>query len=115
MPVELFPAALVATAENLYAVPFVSPSMTQLVAAGVTIQVSGPGTGFPDASSAVTVYEVTAPLRDVPDAEDVIVIVALSLPATAVKVGVAGRSVVHCAYKITVVVSENNVTVWVST
>jgi hypothetical protein len=50
LPVELF-----ATTENLYWVLLVSPSITQLVAGGVTVQVSGPGTGFPEASSAVTV------------------------------------------------------------
>jgi hypothetical protein len=51
----LEPVALFATTEYLYAVSFVSPLMLQLVAGAVTVHVSGPGTGFPDASRAVTV------------------------------------------------------------
>ena len=91
-PVELF-----ATTENLYAVPFVNPSIMQLVADGTTVQVSGPGTGFPDESRAVTMYEVAAPTVVVPSADDVIDTVALSLNASAVKVGVAGGRITHCA------------------
>jgi hypothetical protein len=51
----LLPVALSATTENLYPTVFVSPSKTQLVAAGVIVQVTGPGSGFPDESSTVTV------------------------------------------------------------
>jgi hypothetical protein len=51
----LLPVALFATTENLYPTVFVSPSKTQLVAAGVIVQVTGPGSGFPDESSTVTV------------------------------------------------------------
>ena len=54
-PAPLLPDALFATTENLYAVPFVRPSMTQLVAGGFTVQVRGPGTGLPELSRAVTV------------------------------------------------------------
>jgi hypothetical protein len=52
---------LFAVTEYLYAVPFVRPLMLQLVAGAVTVQVKGPGTGLPEASSAVTVYEVAVP------------------------------------------------------
>ena len=57
---------------------------------------------------------MTAPAVSVALAEDVIVIVAVSFPATAVNVGVAGNSACHFAKRTTVEVSEYKVTVWVS-
>jgi hypothetical protein len=51
----LVPVWLFATTENLYSVPFVKPAILHVVAGAVTVHVRGPGTGLPEASSAVTV------------------------------------------------------------
>ena len=54
---------------------------------------------------------MTAPAVSVALAEDVIVIVAVSLPTIAVNVGVAGNRATHFAKRTTVDVSEYKVTV----
>jgi hypothetical protein len=72
LAVEL-PAAFVAIAVNVYAVPAVNPSIVQEPDAPSTVQVLPPG-------DAVTVYDVGA----LPDVGAVTVMVALSSPATTV-------------------------------
>jgi hypothetical protein len=65
------PAAFVATAWNLYVVPFVKPVITQLTAGALTTQLFSGLIGVPADSVAIILYEVTAP----PDEGGVIVTV----------------------------------------
>jgi hypothetical protein len=58
--VSEIPIAFVAVATYLYSVPFVSPLTVQLVAGAFTVHDLFGDSGLPDASSAVTVYEVIA-------------------------------------------------------
>jgi hypothetical protein len=58
--VSEMPIAFVAVATYLYSVPFVSPVIVQLVVGALTVHVLFGDSGLPDASSAVTVYEVIA-------------------------------------------------------
>ena len=49
------PEAFVAVVSNLYAVPFVRPEITQVVAGAFTVQLFEGDKGLPEASSAITV------------------------------------------------------------
>jgi hypothetical protein len=91
------PVALLAVAENLYSVPFVNGDIEQLVPGETTVQVCAGESGFPELSSAVTVYEEGVP--PVLGAE--IVIVAPPFPGVAVGVpGVPGTAMVHWAVNV---------------
>ena len=91
------PVALLAVAENLYAVPLVSGEIEQLVPGESTVQVCAGESGFPELSSAVTVYEDGVP----PELGGVIVIVAPPFVGVAVGVpGVPGNAIVHWAVNV---------------
>ena len=91
------PVALLAVAENLYSVPLVNGEIEQLVPGETTVQVCAGDSGFPELSSAVTVYEEGVP----PELGGVIVIVAPPFPGVAVGVpGVPGSAIVHCAVNV---------------
>ena len=88
---ELLPVALLATVENVYVPPFVSPVTVHDVAGDVTVHDAPPG-------DAVTVYEVGVP----PDDGAAIVIVALpSLGVTVGVPGVPGAATFQMASKVT--------------
>ena len=88
---ELLPVALLATVENVYVPPFVSPVTVHDVAGDVTVHDAPPG-------DAVTVYEVGVP----PDDGAAIVIVALPSPGVTVGVpGVPGAATFQMASKVT--------------
>jgi hypothetical protein len=91
------PVVLLAVAENLYSVPLVRGEIEQLVPGETTVQVCAGDSGFPELSSAVTVYDDGVP--PVLGAE--IVIVAPPFPGVAVGVpGVPGSAIVHWAVSV---------------
>jgi hypothetical protein len=88
---ELLPVALLATVENEYEVPLVSPVMVQEVAGEMNVHVAPPG-------DAVTVYDVGTP----PEEGATTVIVAFPSPAETVGVpGVPGAATFQIAVNVT--------------